>query len=310
MNLGVILGIAGAGVLLLVLLLSGLRVVHEHERAVVFRMGRLHRVRSPGLRWLLPLGIDRLQRVDVRILSIRVDSHDAITVDQVLARVIADVYFQVVNPQLAVTKVADYREATGHVAETQLRSVISKVALNDLLSSRELLSPAVTKVMDDETEPWGVRITNVDLKDVLLSDAMQRALARQVECERERQAKIAAAEGELQAARSLAEAAGTLAERPAALQLRYLQTLGEIGNGRSTVVVFPVPLDLMRAWLDFRGGAHNGRSEEQPPAEQEAYGRHLPPTAPPTSNGPSSSPARQPAQPEPAQQWPEWYRPR
>jgi regulator of protease activity HflC (stomatin/prohibitin superfamily) len=293
--LTVIVAGSAAFVVLLLLLALSARVVHEHERGVVFRVGRLRRVLKPGLRWMLPLGLERLVRIDARITCMQVHSHDAITLDQVLVRVVADVYYQVVNPQLAVTKVVDYREATGSIAEGQMRSVLGKVTLNDLLSMRTQLSPTVIKVIDDEVEPWGVRITNVEIKDVLLSEAMQRALARQAEAERERQSKIAAAEGELQAAKSLAAAAGMMADRPAALQLRYLQTLSEIGTGRSTVVVFPVPLDLLQSWLEMRVRVRNGDGD-------------APQSLPAGPRQAAAARAPQPAAP-PEPQWPDWYHP-
>jgi regulator of protease activity HflC (stomatin/prohibitin superfamily) len=301
-NLTVIVGLAagGGGLLLLLVIASGARVVHERERGVVFRLGRLRRVWRPGLHWMLPLGIDRLVRVDARIGVVEVRTHDAITLDQAMVRLVADVYYQVVNPQLAVSKVADHRASTAAVAEGQLRGVAGKVSLDDLLGMRSQLSPVATKVIDDEVEPWGVRVVNVEIKDVVLSEAMQRALVRQAEATRERKAKIAAAEGELEAARALTEAAGMMEERPAALQLRYLQTLSEIGTGRSTVVVFPVPIDLLQSWLNMRGRLSNGHADPEVMASGHAQGADAP-----QRPVPPAAPAAAPSTP----QWPDWYRP-
>lgn len=297
MNLTVIVIAAAAAVIVLLVVVSGGRVVHEHERAVVFRLGRLRRISAPGLRWLLPLGIERAVRVDVRINTVEVQTHEAITLDQAMVRVVANVYYQVVNTQLAVSKVSNFREATAALAEAQLRGILGKVTLDDLLSMRAQLGPSVTKVIDDEVEPWGVRIISVELRDVILSEAMQRALARQAEAERERRSKLAAAEGELEAARALAAAAGMMEDRPAALQLRYLQTLAEIGTGRSTVVVFPVPIDLLQSWAEMRGRAREGNGEARLTGTASGGGQPVP-----------AQPAREPEPPAP--QWPDWYRPR
>ncbi|MBV8300543.1 MAG: slipin family protein [Candidatus Dormibacteraeota bacterium] len=297
MNLTVIVIAAAAAAIVLLVVVSGGRVVHEHERAVVFRLGRLRRISAPGLRWLLPLGIERAVRVDVRINSVEVQTHEAITLDQAMVRVVATLYYQVVNPQLAVSKVSDFREATASLAEAQLRGILGKVTLDDLLSMRAQLGPSVTKVIDDEVEPWGVRIISVELRDVILSEAMQRALARQAEAERERKSKIAAAEGELLAAKALVAAAGMMADRPAALQLRYLQTLSEIGTGRSTVVVFPVPIDLLQSWAEMRTRGREGNGEARLTGSAAGTAQHV-----------AAQPAREPEPPAP--QWPDWYRPR
>jgi len=227
----------------------GLRVVREYERAVVFRLGRLLPVRGPGLVILIPF-VDRMVRVGLRTVTLTIPPQEVITRDNVPARVAAVCYFRIVDAGLAVTAVEDFLPATSQIAQTTLRSVLGRAHLDELLAERERLNEDLQKIVDEQTGPWGVKVTTVEIKDVEIPEAMQRAMARQAEAERERRAKIINAEGEFQAAEKLTAAAAVLGREPAALQLRYFQTLLEIGaEGRSTVV-FPLPMDLLRPFLD------------------------------------------------------------
>jgi regulator of protease activity HflC (stomatin/prohibitin superfamily) len=241
--------------------LLSVRVLREYERAVVFRLGRLLPVRGPGLVLLLPV-VDRLVRVDLRIVTMTVPPQDVITRDNVPARVAAVCYFRVVDPQAAVTQIEAFGPATSQIAQTTLRSVLGGAELDQLLAERERLNEQLQRIIDDQTEPWGIKVSIVEIKDVEIPEAMQHAMARQAEAERERRAKIINAEGEFQAAEKLAGAAAILGREPSALQLRYLQTLVEIGADRSSTIVFPLPLDLLAPFLDRAGGAagtvHNG----------------------------------------------------
>jgi regulator of protease activity HflC (stomatin/prohibitin superfamily) len=251
MNLTLIVIIALAALVVLVWL-AGLRVINEYERGVVFRLGRYHRVAAPGLRYVLPRPIDKLLHVDVRTYAVEAPSQEVMTLDNVLVGAVAVAYLQVVDPRLAVTEVADYRSTAGHLLRSTLRSVIGQVTLQVLLTERERVNGTLTAVLDEQTEAWGVRVSTVEIKDVELSQSMLRALGRQAEAEREKIAKIISAEGELEAARTLTDAAGVIGSSPSALQLRYLQTLSEIGGDHNTVVVFPMPIDLVQPLLDLQ----------------------------------------------------------
>jgi regulator of protease activity HflC (stomatin/prohibitin superfamily) len=237
--IAVLLAAAGASV----------RVLREYERAVVFRMGRLIATKGPGLVLLVP-AIDRMVRVSLRTVTLNVPPQDVITRDNVPARVDAVVYFRVVDPNCAVVQVESFLKATSQIAQTTLRSVLGKVELDSLLSEREELNEELQKIIDEQTEPWGVKVTTVEIKDVGIPQAMQKAMARQAEAERERRAKVINAEGEFQAAARLAQAADVISQNPATMQLRYLQTLGEIGINQNTTVVFPLPIDLVKPLLD------------------------------------------------------------
>ena len=228
-------------VLLAVLAGSSVRVLREYERAVVFRLGRLTGQRGPGLILLIP-GIDRMVRVSLRTVTLNVPPQDVITRDNVTARVDAVAYFRVVDPNSSVVSVEDSVRATSQIAQTTLRSVLGKADLDALLSERERLNEDLQKIIDEQTEPWGIKVTTVEIKDVSIPTAMQRAMSRQAEAERERRAKVIHAEGEFQAAARLAEAAEVISHQPAALQLRYLQTLSEIGGEQATTIVFPIDL--------------------------------------------------------------------
>jgi regulator of protease activity HflC (stomatin/prohibitin superfamily) len=236
-------------VVLLVVAGASIRVLREYERAVVFRMGRLIATKGPGLVLLVP-AIDRMVRVSLRTVTLNVPPQDVITRDNVPARVDAVVYFRVVDPNCAVVQVESFLKATSQIAQTTLRSVLGKVDLDALLSEREQLNEELQKIIDDQTEPWGVKVTTVEIKDVGIPQAMQKAMARQAEAERERRAKVINAEGEFQAAARLAEAADVISVNPATMQLRYLQTLSEIGINQNTTVVFPLPIDLVKPLLE------------------------------------------------------------
>ncbi len=241
---------------LLVVLASAVKVVQEYERGVVFRLGRLAGVRGPGLILLLPF-IERMTKVDLRTVTMDVPAQEVITKDNVTIRVNAVVYFRVLEPQLAVVNVADFIRATSQISQTTLRSILGQSALDDLLAEREVINQQLQKIIDDQTEPWGVKVSVVEVKDVELPQSMQRAMARQAEAEREKRAKIIHAEGEFQASRQLAEAADVIDKSPVALQLRYLQTLNEIGTEKNTTIVFPLPIELLSGLLGDRERRHS-----------------------------------------------------
>jgi regulator of protease activity HflC (stomatin/prohibitin superfamily) len=245
MGLGI--GFAG-GILLLIgiLVVSSFRVMREYERAVVFMLGRFWRVKGPGLILLLP-GVQQMVRVDLRTIVMDVPPQDVITRDNVSVKVNAVVYFRVVDPEKSVIQVARFLEATSQLAQTTLRAVLGKHELDELLSERERLNLDIQRVLDAQTDAWGIKVSNVEIKHVDLNESMVRAIARQAEAERERRAKIIHAEGELQASEKLLQAAQMLARQPQAMQLRYLQTLGNIAGDRSSTIVFPVPIDLLTA---------------------------------------------------------------
>ena len=231
------------------------RVLREYERGVVFRLGRLRPLAGPGLVMLVPF-VDRLTRVDLRTVTLTIPPQEVITRDNVPARVNAVAYFRVVEPSLAITEVEAFPVATSQIAQTTLRSVLGRAELDTLLSERDELNDSLRRIIDEQTEPWGIKVTTVEIKDVEIPEAMQRAMARAAEAERERRAKIISAEGEFQASQKLLEASEVLSRNPSAMQLRYQQTLVELGGEKSTIV-FPLPLDLVAPFLD---GA-NGRPE-------------------------------------------------
>ena len=235
-------------VLLAALAGSSVRVLREYERAVVFRLGRLVGQRGPGLVLLVP-GIDRMVRVSLRTVTLNIPPQNVITCDNVPAHVDAVAYFRVVDPNASVVEIEDAVKATSQIAQTTLRSVLGKADLDVLLSERERLNEDLQQIIDEQTEPWGIKVTTVEIKDVGIPTTMQRAMARQAEAERERRAKVIHAEGEFQAAARLSEAAGVLSEAPAAIQLRYLQTLSEIGAEQNSTIVFPLPIDLIKPLL-------------------------------------------------------------
>jgi len=236
--------------LFIVILANAIRVVREYERLVVFRLGRLIGERGPGLVLLWPI-IDRAVKVGLRTVTMDVPPQDIITKDNVTVKVNAVIYFRVVSSQEAVMTVENFLYATSQIAQTTLRSILGQAELDELLSEREKQNQALQQVIDRQTEPWGVKVTAVEVKNVDLPQEMQRAIARQAEAERERRAKVINAEGEYQAAARLAEAAAVIAREPTALQLRYLQTLAEIATENHSTTIFPVPIDLIRAFTSM-----------------------------------------------------------
>ena len=232
-----------------IVLANSIRIVREYERLVVFRLGRLIGERGPGLVLLFP-GIDRSVKVGLRTVTMDVPSQDIITKDNVSVKVNAVIYFNVMSPTNAVNKVENYLYATSQLAQTTLRSILGQQELDELLSERDKFNQALQQVIDRQTENWGVKVTNVEVKNVDLPQEMQRAIARQAEAERERRAKVINAEGEYQAAGRLAEAAAVIAREPMALQLRYLQTLAEIATENNSTTIFPVPVDMLKTFMD------------------------------------------------------------
>jgi regulator of protease activity HflC (stomatin/prohibitin superfamily) len=258
-------------VLALTAVSASVRVLREYERAVVFRLGRLMEQRGPGLVMLVPT-IDRMVRVSLRTVTLTVPPQEIITKDNVPARVTAVCYYRVVDPNNAVTQVESFERATLQIAQTTLRSVLGGADLDTLLSERDRLNEELQHVIDAQTEPWGIKVTTVEIKDVEIPQSMQHAIARQAEAERERRAKIINAEGEFQAAAKLAEAADVIGRNPTTLQLRYLQTLREIGATQNSTVVFPMPIDLVRPVLDAIGqsgatGGDKALTDAQPSLE-------------------------------------------
>jgi len=242
----------GGGILILYLL-STINIIKEYERAVIFRLGRLmHDAKGPGLIWVF-WPVDKMVRISLRTITLDVPPQDIITRDNVSVKVNAIVYFRVMNAPRAVTEVENYLYATSQLAQTTLRSVLGQVDLDDLLSQREKLNVKLQDILDQHTGAWGIKVALVEVKQVDLPQEMQRAMAKQAEAEREKRAKVIHAEGESQAAAKLAEAAAVISTQPIALQLRYLQTLTEIGVEKNTTVVFPVPIDILRHF--FREGA-------------------------------------------------------
>ncbi|MCS7216237.1 MAG: slipin family protein [Candidatus Bipolaricaulota bacterium] len=232
--------------LVLLFLASAIRVVREYERGVIFRLGRLVGAKGPGLFFIIPF-VDKMVKVDLRTVTLDVPPQEVITKDNVPVHVNAVVYFRVVDPTAAVVEVLDYVEATRQISMTTLRSIVGKSELDELLSERERLNRELQRIIDEHTDPWGIKVITVEIKDVKIPAEMQRAIARQAEAERERRSKIIHAEGELQAAEKLREAAAIMQQSPSALQLRYLQTLTEISAEKTNTIVFPLPLELLDA---------------------------------------------------------------
>ena len=237
-------------ILAVLLLSSAIKVLREYERGVVFRLGRAIGAKGPGLIFLIPI-VDKMVRVPLRTVAMDVPPQDVITRDNVTVKVNAVIYFRVLNANRAVLEVENYLYATSQIAQTTLRSILGQQELDELLAEREKLNQALQQVIDRQTEPWGVKVTTVEVKNVDLPSEMQRAIARQAEAERERRAKVINAEGEYQAAARLAEAAQVISREPAALQLRYLQTLAEIATENNSTTIFPVPIDLLGALIGY-----------------------------------------------------------
>lgn len=240
--------------LLLWILRASIRIVKEYERGVIFRLGRVTGVKGPGLFFLIPI-VDQMTLVDLRVVTLDVPTQEAITKDNVTVKVNAVCYFRVLEPEAAVVNVANYLVATQQIAQTTLRSVLGQSELDELLAERDQINHQLQQIIDEQTEPWGVKVSVVEVKDVELPQSMQRAMARQAEAEREKRAKIIHAEGELQASQTLAEAAGVMATQAGAIQLRYLQTLTEISAEHNSTIVFPLPIELMEALLGRAGAS-------------------------------------------------------
>ena len=246
-------GLGAALLIVVVLVMSGLKILREYERAVVFRLGRLVGARGPGLIYVLP-GIEKALRIDMRTITMDVPSQDVITRDNVSMKVNAVLYFRVVDPSRAVVEVENFLFATSQNAQTTLRSVCGEAELDELLSERDKINTHLQAIIDQHTEPWGIKVVQVALKHIDLPEEMRRAMARQAEAERERRAKVIAAEGEFQAAQRLGEAASIMAKEPISVQLRFLQTLVEIASENNSTTIFPVPIDILRPFIERGGG--------------------------------------------------------
>ncbi|CAL1518981.1 slipin family protein [Chitinophaga sp. MM2321] len=235
----------------LIILANSIRILREYERGVVFRLGRLgtNGVRGPGLILLIPL-IDKLVKVSLRTVVMDVPPQDVITQDNVSVKVNAVIYFRVIQPEKAIVEVENFLVATSQLSQTTLRSVLGQSELDDLLSQRDKINHKLQQIIDSNTEPWGIKVSNVEVKQIDLPQEMQRAMAKQAEAERERRSKVIAAEGEFQASQRLADAAGILSSEPSALTLRYLQTLREIATEKNSTTIFPIPIDLLKPFLD------------------------------------------------------------
>jgi len=253
--------LAIVGIILLFLAFSAVRVVQEYERGVIFRLGRFIGAKGPGLFFIVPF-IDRMVKVDLRTITLDVPAQEGITRDNVTLKVNAVVYFRVLDPGRAIIQVEDYRRATWLIAQTTLRNVIGQSDLDDILAHREKVNEQLQRIIDEQTEPWGIKVSIVEVKDVELPQTMQRAMAKQAEAEREKRAKIIHAEGEFEASKQLAEAAEVIGSQAATLQLRYLQTLTEIAVEKNSTIIFPVPVDMFSAFSDLvRANAQEAQRE-------------------------------------------------
>ena len=235
-------------VLAVFILPQAVRILREYERGVIFRLGKLQGAKGPGMIFLIPV-VDKMVRMDLRVVTIDVPKQEIMTKDNVPATVDAVIYFRVVDPNAAVVKVENYLKATSLIAQTTLRSVLGQSALDELLSQRDIINQKLQEIIDKQTEPWGIKVTSVETKEVSLPDSMKRAMAKQAEAERERRAKVVNAEGEFQAAEKMVQAAALIAKEPIALQLRYLQTMREMASEHNTTTFLPLPIDLFSAFL-------------------------------------------------------------
>src|ERR671934_774179 len=236
-----------------IVLASAIRVLREYERGVIFRLGRLIAQKGPGLIFLIPV-IDRMVKVDLRTITLNVPPQEVITKDNVPVRVNAVAYFRIVDPKAAIVQIENFMVATSQIAQTTLRSVLGQHVLDELLSEREKINAILQGIIDEQTAPWGIKVSIVEVKDVEIPQGMQRAMARQAEAERERRAKVINAEGEFQASQRLQDAANVIEAHPVALQLRYLQTLLELGSSQATTIVFPAPIDMLKPFLERPDG--------------------------------------------------------
>jgi regulator of protease activity HflC (stomatin/prohibitin superfamily) len=257
MNIVVLFCLAALLFVALMLVFSAIKIVPEYERGVVFRLGRLVGARGPGLFFLIPI-LERMVRVDQRVITMDVPAQEVITLDNVTIKVNAVLYFMVVNPNWAIVKVMDYIRATLQIAQTTLRNAVGQVDLDTLLAHREQVNERLQKIIDEQTEPWGIKVTIVEVKDVELPQTMQRAMAKQAEAEREKRAKIIHAAGEFEASKMLAAAADVIAREPVTLQLRYLQTLTEIAVEKNSTIIFPLPVDTLKVFMDRIAAIQSG----------------------------------------------------
>lgn len=244
-----------------VALMLSVRIVQEYERGVVFRLGRLQGARGPGLVFIIPF-IEKMQKVDLRVVTLDVPSQEAISKDNVTLKVNAVVYFRVFDPNMAIVEVEDFRRATWQIAQTTLRNVIGQSELDDLLANREKVNNELQTIIDEQTEPWGIKVTLVEVKDVELPASMQRAMARQAESEREKRAKVIHASGEFEASKQLADAARNIASQETALQLRYLQTLTEISAEKNSTIIFPVPIDIFEGLIRTANSGNQSQNNQ------------------------------------------------
>ncbi len=241
--------IAAIVIVLLIIAPMAVKIVKEYERGVIFRLGRLVGARGPGLFIIIPF-IDKMVKVDLRVITMDVPSQEVITKDNVTVRVNAVVYFRVIDPEAAVVKVLDHIRATSQISQTTVRNVLGQSELDELLTQRDKLNQMLQKIIDEQTDPWGVKVSTVEIKEVELAEQMKRMMAAQAEAERERRAKIIHAEGEFQAAEKLAKAGAIMAKEPVTLQLRYLQTLNEIATEKNSTLIFPLPIDLISMFMN------------------------------------------------------------
>ena len=251
-----IMGVVIAAVIIVSILRAAIKIVPEYERGVVFRLGRVQNAKGPGFFMIIPF-IDQMTRVDMRVVTLDVQTQEAITRDNVTVKVNAVCYFRVMDPVAAVVNITNYLLATGQIAQTTLRSVMGQSELDELLSNRDKINRQLQQIIDEQTEPWGIKVSVVELKDLELPQTMQRAMARQAEAEREKRAKIIHADGEYQASKQLAEAADVMTAAPGSLQLRYLQTLKEIGAENNSTIVFPLPLELFEGMVGWKSKLNN-----------------------------------------------------
>ncbi|MCG9479184.1 MAG: slipin family protein [Actinomycetia bacterium] len=252
MYIGTLVIIILVALVAFILLVSAIKILKEYERGVIFRFGRLRGTRGPGIFIIIPF-VDKMVKVDLRIVTMDVPPQDIITKDNVPVKVNAVVYFKVLEPEKSVIAIEKYIVGTSQIAQTTLRSIIGQVDLDDLLSKRDKINQELQKIIDDQTDPWGIKVSTVEIKDVELPQSIQRAFARQAEAERERRAKIINAEGEFQASERLSEAAKVLSTYPVSVQLRFLQTLKEIAAEQNSTIIFPVPIDLLKSFIDNIG---------------------------------------------------------
>jgi regulator of protease activity HflC (stomatin/prohibitin superfamily) len=251
-------------VFVIAILSISIKVINEYERGVIFRLGRLMGAKGPGFFMIIPF-IDRMVKIDLRVVTMDVPAQDVITRDNVTVRVNAVVYFRVVNPEASVVKVTDHFQATSQISQTTLRNVLGQHELDELLSQREKLNQNLQTIIDEQTDPWGVKVSIVEIKDVELPESMRRSMAAQAEAERMRRAKIIHAEGELQASKKLSEAGHIIAQEPVTLQLRYLQTLTEIATEKTNTIIFPMPIDLMSMLLPKTSPVATPEDKKKPP---------------------------------------------